>query len=64
MEKIIVMVPVECDISVHPSGRIRVHGCINPDFNTIEDQLKVLRKEDAINTKFSLVIGDWVVTHK
>jgi hypothetical protein len=40
MTKIKVMVPIECEISVHPSGRIRVHRCINPDFNTIEDQLQ------------------------
>lgn len=65
MEKITVMVPIECDISVHPSGRIRVHSCINPDFNTIEDQLMAIPKAECVDTmKFLAIIDDWVIAKK
>ena len=61
MTKIKVMVPIECEISVHPSGRIRVHMCINPDFNTIEGQLEAIpdAKSAPHYLKFLAIIDNW-----
>jgi len=64
--KITVMVPVEVEVSVHPAGNVRVHGCINPTFADIEDQLQVFQRFAAINSSIDIltVLPDWIICKK
>jgi len=62
MEKITVMVPIDVEISVHISGKIRVHSATWPNFNVIEDQLEVLAQDNA--GPYDHVIDGWIVRQK
>ena len=65
MQKITVMVPIEVEVSVHPAGNIRVHSATWPNFDVIEGQLEVLRKEDCPDyMKFVAIVDGWVIRKK
>lgn len=41
-----VKMELDVEISMHPSGRIRVHSCVNPNLNHIEGQLTAIPQAD------------------
>lgn len=59
---------LDVEISMHPSGRIRVHSCVNPNLNQIEDQLIAVYKTESLpdvsSLKYLTRFDDWVILQK